>query len=143
MKSYDMFKKTLAWLKHYASIIAIIQAIIFPVTFIMYNTSLTDNDVFMFGGDAVSFSVLQSWHMNNEIHGYRSLGECVDADTPAWYDEMPCSVIRTDLQIITDAFDTYEVPYDEVTINMVLTTLWVMSEPPKEIVDALMDRIPD
>lgn len=139
MITRDLFSRGLKWLKHYAAIIAIIQAIIFPITFVYYN-AFTEDDIFMFGADVVAYEVLREWHTNTSIYGYRSLNEC--EEFPDYYLEVPCSEsgLITDLQMITEAFESYDVVYDEININVVLTTLYPLV-PPEDMEDILMSRI--
>ena len=136
----DLFKKGLEWLKHYAAIIAIFQAIIFTVSFVAFR--VTEKDIFMFGADAVAYDVLHQWHANTTFYGYRSMDEC--REYPDYYYDIPCADtgLNTDLQMITEAFESYEVTYEEGTIGMVMIALYPL-EPPPHIEDELMSRIPD
>ena len=136
----------LHWLKKYAAVIAIAQAIIFPVTtFTGYYYMFTQqDDIFMFEPDAISYHVLSTWHFNEQAFGFTSMDECMEHNPFVHYTSESCTEyldLQTNLEIITEAYELYEIPYTELDIDMIFTIIYPLGEVPTGLEEELKGRI--
>jgi len=129
MKRKINVKDVWNWLKKYATTIAVLQAILWPIGYVYYSFE-EDWHVMMSYHDVTVYTVLREWHQNNDVGFYRSKEECdafiADDTTRFLYGDIPlaCDEIKTEGEQIKYALDLYDYKPSKEEFEFIILELY-------------------